>query len=115
MIPIVAILASAARAAERELDEGPAPSSAREIKTPIQQMVPKAREKRPSLFPWLSGPLQKLPPFFADTRLELRYRTYYLRQDRTNNVLSEAWAMGGSIYYRSGWLEADLTRANLLP
>jgi len=57
-----------ARGAERELDKGPAPSSAREIETPIQQMIPEAPERRPSLFPWLSEPLQKLPPFFADTR-----------------------------------------------
>ena len=57
------------------------------------------------LFPWLRQQLQKLPPFFADTQLEARFRTYYLRKDRTIDLLSEAWAIGGSIYYRSGWLK----------
>lgn len=49
--------------------------------------------------------LQKLPPFFADTQLDARARTFYLRKDRTIDLLSEAWAAGGSIYYRSGWLK----------
>ena len=75
-------------------------------------MTPEPPAQRPPLVPWLSKPLEKLPPFFADTRLEARFRTYYLRHDRTNGVLSEAWAMGGSIYYRSGWL-ADLFAAEL--
>jgi len=44
------------------------------------------------------------PPFLADIQLEARFRTYYLREDRTIDVQSEAWAMGGSVYYRSGWL-----------
>jgi hypothetical protein len=60
---------------------------------------------RPPPFPWLQQRLQKLPPFFADTRLEARFRTYYLRDDQPTGELSEAWAMGGSIYYRSGWLK----------
>jgi hypothetical protein len=65
---------------------------------------------RAPLVPWVRNRLQKLPAFFADTVLEARFRTYYLRQDRAFPVLgddglSEAWAMGGSIYYRSGWLE----------
>jgi hypothetical protein len=65
---------------------------------------------RSPLFPWVRDRLQKLPAFFADTVFEARFRTYYLRKDRTTSLLgdeglSEAWAMGGSIYYRSGWLE----------
>jgi hypothetical protein len=112
VVIFAAILASPAGAAERELNAGPAPSSAHEIKTPIEQMTLEPPPQRPPLVPWLSKPLEKLPPFFADTQLEARFRTYYLRQDRTNEVLSEAWAMGGSIYYRSGWL-ADLFAAEL--
>ena len=112
VVIFAAILASPAGAAERELETGPAPSSAREIKTPIERMTSEPPPQRPPLVPWLSKPLEKLPPFFADTQLEARFRTYYLRHDRTNGVLSEAWAMGGSIYYRSGWL-ADLFAVEL--
>ncbi len=89
-------------AAERELEEGPAPSSADEIRTPL--MGPLARARKEPRFPWVRQQLQKLPPFFADTQLEGRPRTFYLRKDRTTDELSEAWAAGGSIYYRSGWL-----------
>jgi hypothetical protein len=112
VIVAVAILASPAGAAERDLESGPAPTSAREIEAPIERMTPEPPAARPPLIPWLSKPLDKLPPFFADTQLEARFRTYYLRHDRTNGVLSEAWAMGGSVYYRSGWL-ADLFAAEL--
>ena len=102
-------LSAPALAAERELDQAPPPSSASEIETPIQRVFPRVVE-RPGLFPWLRQRLQNLPPFLADTVLEARFRTYYLRKDRTTSLLgddglSEAWAMGGSVYYRSGWLE----------
>ena len=98
------LLAVRAFAAERELDESPPPSSAEEIETPIQRLFPLS-EERPPLIPWVGRQMEKLPPFFADTRFEVRYRTAYIRKDRTVDVLSEAWAMGGSLYYRSGWLE----------
>ena len=91
-------------AAERELDQDSPPRSARDIETPIERVFPEV-PVRPSLFPWVREQLQKLPPFFADTQFEARYRSYYLRKDRTSNVRSEALAMGGSLYYRSGWLE----------
>ena len=104
VIPAAAILASSALAAERELDQDPPPSSASEIETPIQRVFREAPVRSP-LFPWVRQRLQDLPPFFSDTQLEARFRTYYLRQDRTSDILSEAWTIGGSIYYRSGWLE----------
>jgi len=93
-------------AAERELEEAPPPSSADEIETPIERVFPDL-EKKPSLFPWVREQLEGRHPFLADTRLEARFRTYYLRKHQTTDVLSEAWAMGGSLYYRSGWL-ADM-------
>ena len=99
----VLILALPSAANERELDEGPPPSSAEEILTPIQSVFPEIK-KRPSLFPGLRKRLRVLPAFLADTQLEARFRTYYLRQKRGMDVLSEAWAIGGSLYYRSGWL-----------
>jgi hypothetical protein len=90
-------------AAERELDQDPPPSTAGEIKTPIERAFPVERE-RPPLIPWVGERLRELPPFFADSRLDVRFRSYYLRKDRASDVLSEAFAMGGSLYYRSGWL-----------
>jgi len=106
------VFASAASAAERELQEAPPPSSVTEIRTAIQRIITEPPTARRALIPWFQEPLEELPPFFADTQLEARFRTYYLREDRTNGVLSEAWAMGGSIYYRSGWL-ADFFQAEV--
>jgi hypothetical protein len=96
-------LSRAVAAAERELEDSPPPGSAREIKTPIERLFPPV-EDRPPLIPWFGQKLQELPPFFADTRFEVKYRTAYIRQGHTVDVLSEAWAMGGSLYYHSGWL-----------
>jgi hypothetical protein len=90
-------------AAERELEEESAPSSVEEIETPIQRLFP-GPEALAALFPWLPEQLENLPPFLADTQLGFRLRTYYLRKDRAIGALSEAWAIGGSLYYRSGWL-----------
>ena len=112
VLPASAVFASAAHAAERELQEAPPPSSVTEIRTAIQRIITEPPERRRTLIPWLREPLEELPPFFADTQLEARFRTYYLREDRTTGVLSEAWAMGGSIYYRSGWL-ADFFQAEV--
>ncbi len=99
----VAVLALPAFAAERELDQGPPPSSASEIESAIKRVFPKITDALP-IFSWVRQRLEKLPPFFADTTLEVRSRTYYLRKDQTSAVTNEAWAIGGSVYYRSGWL-----------
>ena len=96
--------AGSAPAAERAIEDHPAAASVYEMEGAEEKGYVK-EEVRPSLFPWVRRWKQKLPPFFADSELALRYRTYYLRQDRTNKRLSEAWAMGGSLYYRSGWLK----------
>ncbi len=91
-------------AGERALEEAPPPSSVKEIEGLLERAHPKPEVRR-SLFPSISRQVQRLPRFLADSKLYLRPRTYYLRQDRSSGRLSEAWATGGSIYYRSGWLE----------
>ena len=106
LVLAAALVAPPALAAERELDEGPPPSSASEIESSIKRVFPKITDALP-IFSWVRQRLEKLPPFFADTQLEARFRTYYLRKDETTPAIKEAWAIGGSIYYRSGWL-ADL-------
>lgn len=44
------------------------------------------------------------PPFIADTKLGAQLRTYYLNRDKFDPSRSEAWAIGGSISYLSGYL-----------
>ena len=103
LVLVAQILAWPASAAERELDEAPAPGSAGEIETPMKRVFEGVRERGP-LFGWLRQQLEGLPPFLADSQLDVRYRSFYLRQDRTSGSIGEAWAMGGSLRYRSGWL-----------
>jgi hypothetical protein len=52
---------------------------------------------------------EKLPPFFADTRFAAQLKTFYLNRDKFDPSRSEAWALGGSLSYRSGYL-ANLVR-----
>jgi hypothetical protein len=105
-ILFVIALPGGSQAGEQELEEAPAPAAVEGITSALERAFT-APARKESLFPSLTRALDKLPPFFADTEFEARYRTYYLRKDRTVGILSEAWAMGGSVHYKSGWL-ADL-------
>jgi hypothetical protein len=58
----------------------------------------------PSLFPALAASMQELPPFLRDTRLTLHFRTFYRNNEPSDGVYQEAWAFGGWLAYRSGWL-----------
>jgi len=62
------------------------------------------RISRPELFPRLKEYLRDLPPFFRDTSLTLRSRTFYFNQQSGNGTASEALATGGWLQYASGWL-----------
>jgi outer membrane porin, OprD family len=50
----------------------------------------------------LRDKLKDTPPFFRDTALTLKVRSYYLNQDRPDGTRSEAWTLGGSLAYTSG-------------
>jgi len=48
--------------------------------------------------------LTAMPPFLRDSELRLHLRTYYLNERNADESVSEAWAGGGWVSYRSGWL-----------
>lgn len=54
--------------------------------------------------PGLTGGMAQLPPFFRDTSLKLRLRTYYFNRRHSDGTQNEAWVQGGWIDYKSGWL-----------
>jgi hypothetical protein len=56
------------------------------------------------VFPSLNEAVPTLSPFLRDTGLSLHLRTYYLDERKPSGTLSEAWAGGGWLRYRSGWL-----------
>ena len=44
------------------------------------------------------------PPFIGDTDLKIHFRSYYFNRNQPNDTQNEAYAVGGWIAYRSGWL-----------
>lgn len=66
-----------------------------------------------SLFPAIKQRLESMPPFWRDTRLAVKPRSYYFDRDRDSGD-SVAWALGGSMEYQSGWLKQRLRVAATL-
>jgi hypothetical protein len=59
--------------------------------------------------PGLGDALTTWPPLFRDTQVALHLRTFYFNRNNVDSTWSEAWAAGGWLEYRSGWL-ADTFR-----
>jgi hypothetical protein len=56
------------------------------------------------LFAPLKEEMKTLPPFLRDTDLKIHFRSYYFNRENPNGTENEAWAFGGWLGYRSGWL-----------
>jgi outer membrane OprD family porin len=107
---------------ESLLDRGPAPDSVHELNSPLDiPFLPLApfplafTALRDSIRASLKPELETLPPFFRDTQVGLNLRMYYF--DRENHVSpaksdNEAWTLGGSLAYQSGWL-ANILRVGV--
>ena len=55
--------------------------------------------------PGLNDEMQKLPPFLGDTQMNLHLRSFYFnRLNSAKDSNNEAWAGGGWLGYKSGWL-----------
>ena len=67
---------------------------------PTTEPPPILREK----FPAVREGLDKLPPFFRDTDLNLHFRSFYFNRQSDDGTASEALALGGWLQYVSGWL-----------
>ena len=83
-------------AQEAVVQESPTPASVEEVTTPMNRSFEKAPPKE--------APAKELHPFFRDQKLDLSLRTYYLYKDKVDDSESEAWAIGGSLTYKSGYL-----------
>jgi outer membrane porin, OprD family len=73
----------------------------------MEEPAPPPRPPEPLLrryFPDLETGLQSLPPFIRDTNLDLYFRTFYFGRANPDDTENEAWAIGGWLEYRSGWL-----------
>jgi hypothetical protein len=91
------------RAQESGLGENTAPTEAAEVSDPLREIF-SVRRHAARLFPDLWEKVSDLPPFFRDTFLHFRARTYYFRQRDSDDGIANAWAGGGALVYKSGWL-----------
>ena len=92
-----------ALAQEAVSQDGPPPSSVEESVTPMDKAFEKPPERvRP--LEKLKDMLKDTPPFFRDTKLDVNLRTYFFNREKFDNSRTEAWALGGSLSYKSGYL-----------
>ncbi len=90
--------------------EAPPPGSATEIDGPIDHAFSAKPASDRYLWDTLKTALDETAPFWRDTRMGFDFRSFDL--DRRNSVLddSEAWAVGGQLWYQSGWWKNFSTR-----
>jgi hypothetical protein len=88
---------SATVQAQQAIDEDtPTPSSVDEVITPMDRSF----EKKPAQ----EAGTKPIHPFFRDQKINLNLRTYYFYRDKYGDSMSEAWALGGALTYKSGYL-----------
>lgn len=85
--------AAAAPAPAVEVEQGQIPLEQMDLATPAGDL---------SVTPPPEKPAQQ-SPFFRDTKFGLQLRTYYFYRDKYDDSKSEAWAVGGSLSYKSGY------------
>jgi hypothetical protein len=103
ILPLMILLWGGAPVLAQEYirDTEPTPESIDQVVTPMD-LAFQEKPTIPRFFPWLKERLKDSPPFFRDTRLDLKVRSYYYDQEEQESE-SEAWALGGALSYRSGW------------
>jgi hypothetical protein len=87
---------SAPALAQEASRDKPTPSSVDEIVDPMDRTFEKAPPKEERAKP--------AHPFFRDQKLDLNLRTFYMVKNKTDDSMSEAWALGGALSYKSGYL-----------
>lgn len=71
--------------------------------TPMDQLNMANPEPGHALAPPPAGAPKK-EPFFDDTKISAQARTFYFDRDKYDNTRSEAWTIGGSVAYQSGYI-----------
>jgi len=95
--------AGSAQAQEVSRGEAPTGDSVEDLDSALQQTFGE-EEVVYSRFPVLNRAIASLPPFLRDTDVRFYARTYYFDHWRADETQGRAWAIGGALQYRSGWL-----------
>src|SRR5438309_2703772 len=56
------------------------------------------------IIPNLAEGMEQIPPFLRDTSVKLHLRSFYFNRLNSDDTQNEAWAFGGWLAYKSGWL-----------
>lgn len=84
--------------------EEPTPSSVNQSLNEIERSFRPPAPAPIVLVPQLRQQLRNTPPFFRDSQVAVNLRTYYRNKTNADDSKNEAWAGGGAITFRSGWL-----------
>jgi hypothetical protein len=91
------------RAEDEASLELPPPATVEDTVSPMDMTFYEWAKRRP-ITGWFKDKLKDMPPFLRDTDLNLQLRTYYFFQQELDRSYKEAWAAGGWVEYKSGWL-----------
>ncbi len=83
--------------------EEPVPETVKDNRGLILEGGGEEAERRGGLLPGFRQRLAGLPPFWRDSRVELRPRSFYMNQGHDQAATREAWVAGGILRLRSGW------------
>jgi len=100
---MIGITPVAGRADESISQDEPTPASVDDVLVPMDIAFREKPGVSPA-FPWLKQQLQDTTPFLRDTKLDLNVRSYYFYKDNYGQSINGAWALGGALSYKSGWL-----------
>jgi hypothetical protein len=100
---LLALSVSSARAQEVNRGEAPTSDSVEDMNGAIEGGFEEEEVSEPR-FPIISRAIASLPPFLRDTELEFSARTYVWSHWRADHSEGMAWAIGGALNYRSGYL-----------
>ncbi len=80
--------------------EEPTPEGILAPEPPSQAAAPLFRR----IIPGLAEGMEQLPPFLRDSSVKLHLRSFYFNRLNSDDTQNEAWAFGGWLAYKSGWL-----------
>jgi hypothetical protein len=110
---LAALGPDAAWAQESSRGDAPTPDTAEELAGPLQSAF--EVEPRPTArIPALEKLRNKLPPFFRDTELTFRFRTFYWDEEKIDDTKPRALTIGGALVYESGPLAEYFTIGSAL-
>ncbi len=91
------------RAEDEATLEMPPPATVEETIGPMDMTFYEWAKRRP-ITNWFKDKLKDMAPFIRDTDLNVQLRTYYFFDEGLDRSYKEAWAGGGWLEYKSGWL-----------